>query len=740
MRFSLRQKLVGLVLVAVLACLFLGGGLLAYLYANLDEELSDEAMAMARNESALAAKSVLNLVRSQGDFFHRRLNSDLNVAISLLTRAGKVSLGDEMAQWNAMNQETNQIVEVELPQLLINGSWIGQISNFSVPSPVVDDVRELVGGACTLFQRMNEAGDMLRVSTNVATDEKTRAIGTFIPVADAKGNANPIVKSLLEGMPFVGRATVLKMPYLGGYQPLLDEKRRMIGALFVGIPLDEVQSLREGIAGLTVGDHGSVMVIGMSGGDRGRCLVSRHATRDGRLVLHDTDVHGKPFYEEIMDKASTMHLGQIGFQEYQLRENSVEGSRRMVAAFTYYRPWDWLIVSVADLADYELMITDARWHVKRTASAFAIGGLILLLVFCGTAYWYSGRLSQCVALATQAARQVSQGQLVLPRRSWTNGEREGERLRKAEHAPHLVRDETWGLLLAVISMTDRLREMLVGLRGTCETLSNKVSDLSHASRELPDGQVQAEISGREIVMELRELSTSADRITEDMGQASRMAEQATTLAEDRNLGLDAMAATMRELREAAGAFALRLEEIHQKTTDVDKIVDSVARVSEQTDLLAVNAAIEAEKAGQHGAGFAVVAREVRRLSDQTAVASEGIGTSVREMHAAVSAGIMSMDKFADKVRRGAEEIERVAGDFPQLFEDVRLLAERIEILEQNGVAYFRRARRVTEAAATLAGQVERSAARLQTVGGVTRDVQNTVSGIYDLVDGIKVEE
>ncbi|MFO0945302.1 MAG: methyl-accepting chemotaxis protein [Planctomycetota bacterium] len=197
---------------------------------------------------------------------------------------------------------------------------------------------------------------------------------------------------------------------------------------------------------------------------------------------------------------------------------------------------------------------------------------------------------------------------------------------------------------------------------------------------------------------------------------------------------------MRELRDVAGAFALRLEDIHQKTMDVDKIVDAVERVSEQTDLLAVNAAIEAEKAGQHGAGFAVVAREVRRLSDQTAVASEGIGASVREMHAAVSAGIMSMDKFADKVRRGAEEIERVAQEFPQLFDDVRTLAERMELLEQNAVSYFRRARRVTETAATLAGQVERSTARLQSVGGVTREVQLKVSGIYDLVDGIEIEE
>jgi methyl-accepting chemotaxis protein WspA len=99
-------------------------------------------------------------------------------------------------------------------------------------------------------------------------------------------------------------------------------------------------------------------------------------------------------------------------------------------------------------------------------------------------------------------------------------------------------------------------------------------------------------------------------------------------------------------------------------------------------LLSLNAAIEAEKAGEYGLGFSVVAREIRRLADQTAVATLDIDQMVKEMQSSVSAGVMEMDKFTEQVRRGVEAAEGLSGQLGQIIEQVQQLTPRFESVNQ----------------------------------------------------------
>ena len=90
---------------------------------------------------------------------------------------------------------------------------------------MVDKVKELVGGTCTIFQRMNAEGDMLRVATNVEKLDGTRAIGTYIPHTNPDGRANPVIAAVLRGETFTGRAYVVNAWYVTAYQPIWDARR-----------------------------------------------------------------------------------------------------------------------------------------------------------------------------------------------------------------------------------------------------------------------------------------------------------------------------------------------------------------------------------------------------------------------------------------------------------------------------------------------------------------------------------
>src|SRR3974390_380164 len=136
--------------------------------------------------------------------------------------------------------------------------------------------------------------------------------------------------------------------------------------------------------------------------------------------------------------------------------------------------------------------------------------------------------------------------------------------------------------------------------------------------------------------------------------------------------------TMRQLAESAEAIGSKLSIISERAANINLVVTTITKVADQTNLLSINAAIEAEKAGEYGLGFLVVAREIRRLADMTAVSTLDIERMVKEMQYSVSAGVMEMDKFSDQVRQGVREVAQVNEKLGLIIESVRVLTNRFE--------------------------------------------------------------
>jgi len=141
---------------------------------------------------------------------------------------------------------------------------------------------------------------------------------------------------------------------------------------------------------------------------------------------------------------------------------------------------------------------------------------------------------------------------------------------------------------------------------------------------------------------------------------------------------------MNQLDKAVGNITERLSVINEKAGNIGKVVFSINKISEQTNLLSLNAAIEAEKAGEFGKGFAVVAREIRKLADQSSVAVLDIEKLVKEMKSAVTEGVMGMDKFTKEVHSGVTEVGNVSETMVKVISQVEELVPKYEIIN-NGV-------------------------------------------------------
>ena len=136
------------------------------------------------------AQSVYTLVQTQDQAVQEKVTYDLNVARHIIDSEGGLDRCSGRMYWTAINQFTRETVGVNMPRMCIGETWLGQDRSLSIPTPIVDTVANLVGGAATIFQRMNDEGDILRVATNVPKSEFERVIETYIPAISPDGTPN----------------------------------------------------------------------------------------------------------------------------------------------------------------------------------------------------------------------------------------------------------------------------------------------------------------------------------------------------------------------------------------------------------------------------------------------------------------------------------------------------------------------------------------------------------------------
>lgn len=195
----------------------------------------------------------------------------------------------------------------------------------------------------------------------------------------------------------------------------------------------------------------------------------------------------------------------------------------------------------------------------------------------------------------------------------------------------------------------------------------------------------------------RVLNTSAE-LSRTVQSVAIVADQTAMLTDSSRTGLLRMGDTMQAIHHAADGINAKLGILNEKAATISQVITTMAKVADQTNLLSLNAAIEAEKAGEYGRGFAVVATEIQRLADQTAVAAEDIEQMVREMQGAVTAGVMGMDKFAEEVRHGVSDVQQVSGQLDHVLQQVQGITPQIESVHTTMRAHTESARQISESA------------------------------------------
>jgi methyl-accepting chemotaxis protein len=213
-------------------------------------------------------------------------------------------------------------------------------------------------------------------------------------------------------------------------------------------------------------------------------------------------------------------------------------------------------------------------------------------------------------------------------------------------------------------------------------LTSNATSIASSARQQASNVANINTSGNEIATAVNQISATSKELLRAMEQLAEDAEKTSTVANEGSRGLKGLGSSMESLSSATHTITDKLTTIRDKANKINSVVTAITKVADQTNLLSLNAAIEAEKAGEGGAGFAVVAREIRRLADQSALATMEIEQMVEAMQEAVSSGVAQTRELTDAMERGIHASESISGQFGDIIQRVESMVPRYEAVHE----------------------------------------------------------
>jgi methyl-accepting chemotaxis protein WspA len=346
------------------------------------------------------------------------------------------------------------------------------------------------------------------------------------------------------------------------------------------------------------------------------------------------------------------------------------------------------------------------WQAAAATAAAIVVGLPGVLA----ALWLVRSIADPVWKALRVAESIAAGDLTV---------------RVAEHGRH----EMGRLLAAFGGMTRSLGGLIGRIQAAGERLSSVEAEAAVALGRQDRAVRSLNHSTLEISAAVSQISSTSEQLLEATSSVTGIAREAAHVADEGRGGLDSMTASMQQLDEAMNAFTRKLSTISQRASGITSVVTTIAKVADQTNLLSVNATIEAEKAGESGRGFRIVAQEIRRLADQTALATKDIERMVRDMQAAVSSGTMEMDRFRNEVSVRIGEVADVSEKLGRIIEPVQSVTRALEQVHHGMESQSQGARQIRDAMETLRADAGESAASLAAFTGSLDELRRSITDL-----------
>ncbi len=356
-------------------------------------------------------------------------------------------------------------------------------------------------------------------------------------------------------------------------------------------------------------------------------------------------------------------------------------------------------------------------------------GIMTTMLTTGWAWRLGKTFSFCLAGISSIAGDITSGDL-----SQAN-ETARDLTSQKQNETH---DETDQLLLTVASMTENLHALVRQVQRSGNQVGSSASELFATAQHQETMVTQQMDAMRNVRTSIEEIAEITTHLVETMNQVAETSQETADIASRGQQDLIRMKEAMSQMEHASTLISDRLETINEKADTITTVITTISKVAEKTNLLSLNAAIEAEKAGDYGHGFTVIAREIRRLADQTGFATLDIEHMVRDMQSAVSSGVMEMDKFVAEVRHGVEDVNGISTQLTHIIHEVQRLSPNFEHVNEAMEQQSHNARKIQAAVGRLAEDMQETKETLQESYSAIEHLKYTVHDLQEEVSRFQI--
>ena len=461
----------------------------------------------------------------------------------------------------------------------------------------VEAFSDLTGAVATVFALSGD--DFVRVSTSLKKEDGNRAMGTFL------GKKSPAYEPIMKKQKYVGNARLFGKDYITVYSPIIEDDK-ILGILFIGYDFTQgLKTLSSEMLKMKVGENGYFYAI------------------DAKSQSYDVHpkLSGTKITAEIDKKIVELKKGTLHFTE--------EGENKIVS-FTFFDKWNWILVSKANESDFQA----ANEKLRNALIYFALIMTLVMIIIV----WFATSRIITIPLNNliEKARELSSGDGDLTRKLEVKGN--DEIARASEQINHFI---------------EKVRLLICNVK----SLSSENSSISH---ELSTTSLQVEKLVEKSTTIVHETTAKAtamrDTLVTSIEEAKGSKEDMTKVNHSLQTASSAIISLTSEIQKSSAVEIELASKIHQLSSDAEQVknvLTVISDIADQTNLLALNAAIEAARAGEHGRGFAVVADEVRKLAERTQ-------KSLIEINATINVIVQSIMDSSEQMNSNSKNIEELA--------------------------------------------------------------------------------